>query len=147
MYMYLHVRHSTVMIDMSWCLTAVAVSTDRKCIVPSPYSEDKIRASVIKFWHCRHKKLLCCCSCCVVWLMYFLLCNRIPGGLLACSRPSEREVVGSNPGRDWRCLKNCYWNGPFQYNVAGPTHNMADKAFQGAKSDLVVRPSFRAVVV
>ena len=23
---------------------------------------------------------------------------------------------------DWRCLKNCYWNGPFQYNVTGSTH-------------------------
>ena len=50
------------------------------------------------------------------------LCYRFPGGLLVCSRPSEREIVGSNPGRHWRCLKNCYWNGPFQYNVAGPTY-------------------------
>ena len=30
--------------------------------------------------------------------------------------------MDSKPDRDWRCLKNCYWNGPFQYNVAGPTH-------------------------
>ena len=48
--------------------------------------------------------------------------DRFPGGFLVCSRPSEREIVGSNPGRDWRCLKNCYWNGSFQYNVAGPTY-------------------------
>ena len=26
--------------------------------------------------------------------------HRFPGGLLVCSRPSEREIVGSNPGRD-----------------------------------------------
>lgn len=31
--------------------------------------------------------------------------------------------IFSNPAWDWRCLKSCCSNSPFQYNVARPTHH------------------------